>query len=171
MRRKQRQARPLAAPVLMLQVEYADVLVINKVDTVSGAQARQLELILRKLNRSAEVSTSFFLLKHVSLGAIIQDANIWRCVKRSAEIVQAVHGQVPARLLLETKRFSLAELEQAPGWLAELNAFFETGLCAGIHPTLLYLSLQVWRLLAELNASLSKAFPSAALDGPSLVSE
>eukprot|EP00967_Tisochrysis_lutea_P118078 scaffold191470_cov19-Tisochrysis_lutea.AAC.2 len=86
MRRKQRQARPLAAPVLMLQVEYADVLVINKVDTVSGAQARQLELILRKLNRSAEVSTSFFLLKHVSLGAIIQDANIWRCVKRSAEV-------------------------------------------------------------------------------------
>eukprot|EP00200_Dunaliella_tertiolecta_P017411 CAMPEP_0202411818 /NCGR_PEP_ID=MMETSP1128-20130828/23144_1 /ASSEMBLY_ACC=CAM_ASM_000463 /TAXON_ID=3047 /ORGANISM="Dunaliella tertiolecta, Strain CCMP1320" /LENGTH=489 /DNA_ID=CAMNT_0049017607 /DNA_START=71 /DNA_END=1540 /DNA_ORIENTATION=- len=84
------------ADVLIEQVEYADVLVINKVDTVSGAQARQLELILRKLNRSAE-------------------------------IVQAVHGQVPARLLLETKRFSLAELEQAPGWLAELNAFFETG--------------------------------------------
>ncbi|KAF5828030.1 cobalamin synthesis protein cobW C-terminal domain-containing protein [Dunaliella salina] len=84
------------ADVLVEQVEYADVLVINKADTVSSAQARQLELILRKLNRSAE-------------------------------ILQAVHGRVQASLLLGTRSFSFADLEQAPGWQAELNTFFEQG--------------------------------------------
>jgi G3E family GTPase len=41
-----------------MQVEYAHVLVINKVDLVSDGQVRQLELLLKRLNR-AEVSVVF----------------------------------------------------------------------------------------------------------------
>jgi G3E family GTPase len=41
--------------LLSLQVECANLIVLNKVDTVSERYVRQLELVLRKLNRTAEV--------------------------------------------------------------------------------------------------------------------
>eukprot|EP00955_Chlamydomonas_euryale_P057517 356800-Chlamydomonas_euryale.AAC.1 len=72
-------------------VEFANVLVLNKVDAVSAAQADQLEALLRRLNTSAR-------------------------------IVRCTHGAVDPGLLLQTRAFSMAEAEAAPGWLAEINA-------------------------------------------------
>ena len=39
----------------MLQVEFANVLVLNKVDLVEEPQVRQLELLLHRLNPTAKV--------------------------------------------------------------------------------------------------------------------
>jgi len=51
-----------------LQVEYANVLVMNKGDLVSEAQAQQLELVLRKLNPSAQVCRATWP-QHFAAGA------------------------------------------------------------------------------------------------------
>jgi len=43
----------------------------------------------------------------------------------SVQIVRAEHGRVPPDQVLGTGTFDLEELQQSPGWLAELNAFYE----------------------------------------------
>lgn len=39
------------------------------------------------------------------------------------QITRAVKGQVPAAQVLGTGRYRADELQQAPGWLAEIDAF------------------------------------------------
>lgn len=106
------------------QVEYANVLVINKVDTVSEQQVRQLELVLRKLNRAAKVGRErvlrVFLQHHSSIHHFLYTS----VCQLTRQIIRAEHGAVPAGQVLSTGSFDRDQLEQSFGWLAELNAFY-----------------------------------------------
>lgn len=46
---------PALLPPPPLQVEFADVIVLNKTDLVSNEQQQQLQALLRKLNPSAHI--------------------------------------------------------------------------------------------------------------------
>lgn len=76
--------------LLIDQVEFADVLVLNKLDLVDDTDADRVRGLLTRLNPQAR-------------------------------LVDAVHGRVDVRDVLETGRFDLERAQQAPGWVRELN--------------------------------------------------
>ena len=77
--------------LLVEQVEFADVLVLNKCDLVEDpAELDRLEAVVRSLNAGAK-------------------------------IVRAQHGRVPTQELVGTGRFSLERAEASTGWLAVLR--------------------------------------------------
>ena len=76
--------------LLIQQVEFANVIIVNKVDTVDAATATRVKATLARLNTKAEILT-------------------------------ATRSAVPLTSILNTKRFSMAEAESAPGWLVELR--------------------------------------------------
>jgi G3E family GTPase len=76
--------------LLIEQVEFADVILINKADLVSAEELGRLRAILGHLNPDARLLTS-------------------------------VRAEVPLQEILNTGRFSLAQAQQAPGWLKELR--------------------------------------------------
>ena len=77
------------AQLLCDQLEFADVLVLNKIDLVSETQLLTVETLLRKINPTAEIQRTL----HSKLD--------------------------PAELLGVTARFKLAKAEEHPQWLAE----------------------------------------------------
>ncbi|MGW7516211.1 GTP-binding protein [Streptomyces sp. NPDC054796] len=83
--------------LLVDQVEFADVILLNKTDLVDEDTARRLEAALLRLNPSAHV--------HRTVRGVITP--------------EPAGGTVAA--LLGTGLFDLAKAEQAPGWVAELN--------------------------------------------------
>lgn len=77
--------------LLVEQVEFADVLVLNKCDLVEDpAELDRLEAVVRSLNAGAR-------------------------------IVRAEHGRVPTQEIVGTGRFSLERAEASTGWLAVLR--------------------------------------------------
>lgn len=77
--------------LLVEQVEFADVLVLNKVDLVAGEEdLLRLESVARTLNPRAR-------------------------------ILRAEHGRVPLQEIVGTGRFSFEAAAQAPGWLQTLR--------------------------------------------------
>ncbi|CAE7941387.1 unnamed protein product, partial [Symbiodinium sp. KB8] len=76
--------------LLIQQVEFANVIIVNKVDTVDAATVTRVKATLARLNTKAEILT-------------------------------ATRSAVPLTSILNTKRFSMAEAESAPGWLVELR--------------------------------------------------
>jgi len=85
--------------LLVAQVEFANVLVVNKCDLVDEATAREVEGVLRALNPGAE-------------------------------ILRAVHGEVPVERLLGTGRFDFDAVERSAGWQRELEGDPPAGLDA-----------------------------------------
>ena len=77
------------AQLLCDQLEFADVLVVNKLDLVSEAQLLMVEALLRKINPTAKIMRTL----HSKLD--------------------------PAVLLSGKARFKLAKAEEHPSWLAE----------------------------------------------------
>ena len=78
--------------VLIDQIEFCDVLVLNKMDLVQGqpGKAALVHEIMTKLNPRAK-------------------------------IVKAEYGQVPLHEILNTGLFSFEQAQQAPGWLKEIR--------------------------------------------------
>ena len=76
--------------LLVDQVEFCDVLVINKTDLVKPADLAKLKGILHGLNPRAK-------------------------------IVEAAHGKVPLKKVINTGSFDFAKAQEAPGWLKTLR--------------------------------------------------
>jgi len=89
-----REDNRVVSDILVEQVEFADMLLVNKTDCVSEEDLTQLLALLRELNPKAKVITSQY-------------------------------GSVPASELVLTKRFSMEEMEDAPGWVDKLNRIEE----------------------------------------------
>jgi G3E family GTPase len=77
--------------LLIDQVEFADVIILNKIDLIQDAQKIiELEAILHRLNPDAE-------------------------------IIKTTFSNVSINKILNTKKFSLTRAKSAPGWLKELR--------------------------------------------------
>jgi G3E family GTPase len=113
--------------LLIDQVEFADILVINKIDLISAEERHELSAILAKLNPGARQ-------------------------------LQADHGRVDPRSLLNTGRFDFERASQAAGWMTtlrgeEASEADEYGIRSFVyrarrpfHPTRFWAALQkTWR--------------------------
>lgn len=76
--------------LLVEQIEFANVIVLNKVDLISSHQQEEMKRIIRKLNPDAK-------------------------------IIQANHGKIDPKEILNTHLFDFAEAAQSPGWQKELQ--------------------------------------------------
>lgn len=84
------------AEVLIEQIEYADVLVLNKTDLVSEAELRRVEEVLGRLNPRA------------------------RLVRAQP------NGVIPAESVIATGLYDYDETDEGSGWLAELSGEYES---------------------------------------------
>ncbi|KXZ51905.1 hypothetical protein GPECTOR_11g339 [Gonium pectorale] len=89
------------ADLLVEQVEFADVIVMNKTDLLSQHQAAQLEALLRKLNSSAKIlrtsrgrvaASEVLLTRSFDLGAAQQSAG-WVALLNEFEAERLAHAQ------------------------------------------------------------------------------
>lgn len=76
--------------LLVEQIEFANVIVLNKVDLISSHQQEEMKRIIRKLNPDAK-------------------------------IIQANHGKIDPKEILNTHLFDFAEAAQSSGWQKELQ--------------------------------------------------
>lgn len=76
--------------LLIDQIEFANVIVLNKTDLVDRDTVGEIKAIIQKLNPKAQ-------------------------------IIEVEHGKVPLQSILNTKIFNLAESEQNPDWIEELQ--------------------------------------------------
>lgn len=76
--------------LLVEQIEFANVIVLNKVDLISAHQQEEMKRIIRKLNPDAK-------------------------------IIQADHGKIDPKEILNTHLFDFAEAAQSSGWQKELQ--------------------------------------------------
>ncbi len=76
--------------LLVDQIEFANVIVLNKTDLVDRDTIGEIKAIIQKLNPKAQ-------------------------------LIEAEHGNVPLQNILNTKLFNLAESEQNPNWIEELQ--------------------------------------------------
>lgn len=76
--------------LLVEQIEFANVIVLNKVDLISAHQQEEMKRIIRKLNPDAK-------------------------------IIQADHGKIDLKEILNTHLFDFAEAAQSSGWQKELQ--------------------------------------------------
>lgn len=76
--------------LLVEQIEFANVIVLNKVDLISDHQQEEMKRIIRKLNPDAK-------------------------------IIQADHGKIDPKEILNTHLFDFAEAAQSSGWQKELQ--------------------------------------------------
>lgn len=76
--------------LLVEQIEFANVIVLNKVDLISAHQREEMKRIIRKLNPDAK-------------------------------IIQADHGKIDPKEILNTHLFDFAEAAQSSGWQKELQ--------------------------------------------------
>lgn len=76
--------------LLVEQIEFANVIVLNKVDLISTHQQEEMKRIIRKLNPDAK-------------------------------IIQADHGKIDPKEILNTHLFDFAEAAQSSGWQKELQ--------------------------------------------------
>lgn len=76
--------------LLVDQIEFADVIILNKTDLVKPAQLKRVRGVITALNPRAKIIPSSF-------------------------------GKVPLKEVLNTRRFSMEEAQEAPGWLKELR--------------------------------------------------
>lgn len=76
--------------LLVEQIEFANVIVLNKVDLISALQQEEMRSIIRKLNPDAK-------------------------------IIQADHGKINPKEILNTHLFDFAEAAQSSGWQKELQ--------------------------------------------------
>lgn len=76
--------------LLVEQIEFANVIVLNKVDLISAHQQEEMKRIIRKLNPDAK-------------------------------IIQANHGKIDPKEILNTHLFDFAEAAQSSGWQKELQ--------------------------------------------------
>jgi G3E family GTPase len=72
------------------QIEFCDVIVLNKTDLVDRGERGVLQSVLRRLNPRAR-------------------------------IIEAAHGRVPLRAVLDTGLFDFEQAARAPGWLSVLR--------------------------------------------------
>lgn len=116
-------------------MEFANLLVLNKVDLVTPEQADQLEALLHRLNVTAKVLGSQALMMNImalctcvcsgkkkGLKGERRNGGVRPCCLCS-QIIRAKHGRVAVSEVLDTHSFSLDVAQTAPGWLAEINAF------------------------------------------------
>lgn len=76
--------------LLVEQIEFANVIILNKVDLISAHQQEEMKRIIRKLNPDAK-------------------------------IIQADHGKIDPKEILNTHLFDFAEAAQSSGWQKELQ--------------------------------------------------
>lgn len=76
--------------LLVEQIEFANVIVLNKIDLISAHQQEEMKHIIRKLNPDAK-------------------------------IIQADHGKINPKEILNTHLFDFAEAAQSSGWQKELQ--------------------------------------------------
>lgn len=76
--------------LLVEQIEFANVILLNKVDLISAHQQEEMKRIIRKLNPDAK-------------------------------IIQANHGKIDPKEILNTHLFDFAEAAQSSGWQKELQ--------------------------------------------------
>lgn len=76
--------------LLVEQIEFANVIVLNKIDLISAHQQEEMKRIIRKLNPDAK-------------------------------IIQADHGKIDPKEILNTHLFDFAEAAQSSGWQKELQ--------------------------------------------------
>lgn len=76
--------------LLVEQIEFANVMVLNKIDLISAHQQEEMKRIIRKLNPDAK-------------------------------IIQADHGKIDPKEILNTHLFDFAEAAQSSGWQKELQ--------------------------------------------------
>ncbi|MBD8390449.1 GTP-binding protein [Dysgonomonas sp. BGC7] len=76
--------------LLVEQIEFANVIVLNKVDLISAHQQEEMKRIIRKLNPDAK-------------------------------IIQANHGKIDPKEILNTHLFDFTEAAQSSGWQKELQ--------------------------------------------------
>ena len=76
--------------LLVEQIEFANVIVLNKVDLISAHQQEEMKRIIRKLNPDAK-------------------------------IIQADHGKIDPKEILNTHLFDFTEAAQSSGWQKELQ--------------------------------------------------
>ena len=134
------------AHLLCDQLEFADLLLLNKCDLVSEAQLGAVEAFLRKSNPTAEVCPRLRRPRHRR--PIRRPLQHRRRVSRSrlstlsrpprrrprrsasppdgafssvaaAQVVRTEHSVLPPKALLGTARFSMHKAEQHPQWLVE----------------------------------------------------
>lgn len=76
--------------LLVEQIEFANVIVLNKIDLISAHQQEEMKRIIRKLNPDAK-------------------------------IIQADHGKINPKEILNTHLFDFVEAAQSSGWQKELQ--------------------------------------------------
>jgi G3E family GTPase len=113
------------ADLLIDQVEFADLLLLNKIDLISSDQAEQLVALLRKLNNRAKVGA--VLYGNLQFVEEIDAPVIPGISTPPLQILRSDHAQVPVTEILNTKSFNMELAQASPGWLAEIQAFEAEG--------------------------------------------
>jgi G3E family GTPase len=124
------------AQLLCDQLEFANVIVLNKVDLLSANERHKLCAVLRRINQVCGVvwcgvawccgvfSMCFFVCLWVwtcvhVCGTTDQCADAGAYIYQVALILEASYGRVPLDRILGTNLFDLARASQHPEWLKE----------------------------------------------------
>jgi G3E family GTPase len=96
------QVKPLAPALTLRQVEFANVIIVNKIDLMSEEQIGRVEAFIKRVNPTAEiVKTSY---SQVPLEKV-------RSLRREVRF--------DLRQILDTKKYNPEASAQNPMWLAE----------------------------------------------------
>ncbi len=126
------------ADLLIDQIEFCDVLILNKIDLVSEEEANRLEAMLRKLQPTAKLIRA--VNAQVNIDEVLETGRFnFEAASQSAGWLQeleagghathtpeteeyGISSFVYRRRLLETGRFNFEAASQSAGWLQELEA-------------------------------------------------
>jgi len=100
------------ADLMCEQIEFADVVILNKIDLLPAAGGGDDTFSFSSTAASSQTP----LTSLSALRALVHKLN------PGAKVLLAEHGRVDVREILNTGLFSLEKAQQAPGWLQELRA-------------------------------------------------
>lgn len=97
------------------QVEFANVIVVNKCDLMTSSQAAQVKQLVRQMNPTAKVKdmnqSSTFLWTQIKTFA---------CLASSfPKVIESTYSKVPLTSVMGTGLFSMSVAETHNGWLKE----------------------------------------------------
>jgi G3E family GTPase len=116
------------ADLMCEQIEFADVVILNKIDLLPAAGGVDGPLAVSSTGASSQTPLNSLS----ALRALVLTLN------PGAKVLLAEHGRVDVREILNTGLFSLDKAQQAPGWLQGLRAGSNDSMVPRMPETLEY---------------------------------